>query len=170
MSETTAESSESAHSGAPNEVSGAALHLAEVTKLYPGQAKPAVDALSLDIPAGEIVMFVGPSGCGKTTSLKMINRLIEPTSGTITIDGDDIKNHNVDELRRTIGYVIQGGSLFPHLTVAANVGLVPGLLKWDKKRIAARTDELLDLVGLDPARYRNRFPGSSPAASSSESA
>ncbi|GAB96887.1 osmoprotectant transport system ATP-binding protein [Kineosphaera limosa] len=158
MSETTAESSESAHAGAPNEVSGAALHLAEVTKLYPGQAKPAVDALSLDIPAGEIVMFVGPSGCGKTTSLKMINRLIEPTSGTITIDGDDIKNHNVDELRRTIGYVIQGGSLFPHLTVAANVGLVPGLLKWDKKRIAARTDELLDLVGLDPARYRNRFP------------
>nr|WP_218880735.1 ABC transporter ATP-binding protein [Kineosphaera limosa] len=134
------------------------MHLAEVTKLYPGQAKPAVDALSLDIPAGEIVMFVGPSGCGKTTSLKMINRLIEPTSGTITIDGDDIKNHNVDELRRTIGYVIQGGSLFPHLTVAANVGLVPGLLKWDKKRIAARTDELLDLVGLDPARYRNRFP------------
>lgn len=144
--------------GRSGSVSGGALSLRDVTKIYDGQSTPAVDALTLDIPAGEIVMFVGPSGCGKTTSLKMINRLIEPSSGTITIDGDDIKGHNVDELRRTIGYVIQGGSLFPHMSVAANIGVVPGLLKWDKKRIAARTDELLDLVGLDPARYRDRFP------------
>ncbi|WP_226346022.1 ABC transporter ATP-binding protein [Agilicoccus flavus] len=139
-------------------VSGAALTLTDVTKTYAAQKRPAVDRLSLDIPAGEIVMFVGPSGCGKTTSLKMINRLIEPTSGTITIDGDDIKNHDVNELRRKIGYVIQGGSLFPHMSVADNIGLVPGLLKWDKKRISERADELLDLVGLDPARYRDRFP------------
>lgn len=103
-------------------------------------------------------MFVGPSGCGKTTSLKMINRLIEPTSGTITIDGENIESRDVDDLRRQIGYVIQGGSLFPHMSVAANIALVPKLLKWDKRRIAERTDELLDLVGLDPARYRDRFP------------
>lgn len=139
-------------------VTGAEIVFDDVVKQYPGQAKAAVGGLSLTIPAGEMVMFVGPSGCGKTTSLKMVNRLINPTSGRITIDGDDVKNHKVDDLRRKIGYVIQGGSLFPHLTVADNVGVVPGLLKWDKKRIAARTDELLDMVGLDPERYRDRFP------------
>ena len=149
---------ESTDTGMQRVVSGAALRLEEVTKRYGSSGKPAVDGLTLDIPAGEIVMFVGPSGCGKTTSLKMINRLIEPTSGTITIDGDDVRRHDVDELRRKIGYVIQGGSLFPHMTVADNIGLVPGLLKWDKKRIATRTEELLDLVGLDPARYRDRYP------------
>jgi osmoprotectant transport system ATP-binding protein len=139
-------------------VSGADLELIEVTKTYPGQQTPAVDALSLQIPKGEIVMFVGPSGCGKTTSLKMINRLIEPTSGTIKIGGEDARGKNPDELRRHIGYVIQGGSLFPHMTVAENIGLVPGLLNWDKKRVTARVDELLDLVNLDPGQYRNRYP------------
>lgn len=143
---------------ASHDVTGAEIVFDDVVKKYPGQAKAAVGGLSLTVPAGEMVMFVGPSGCGKTTSLKMINRLINPTSGRITIDGDDVKNHKVDDLRRKIGYVIQGGSLFPHLTVADNVGVVPGLLKWDKKRIAARTDELLDMVGLDPARYRDRYP------------
>lgn len=103
-------------------------------------------------------MFVGPSGCGKTTSLKMINRLIEPTSGHIFIDGDDVTKKNATELRRKIGYVIQGGSLLPHLTVGDNVGLVPGLLKWKKSDISARTDELLDMVGLDPSVYRDRYP------------
>ncbi|OYO23140.1 ABC transporter [Enemella dayhoffiae] len=138
--------------------SGVEIELIDVTKKYAGQAKPAVDSLSLTIPAGEIVMFIGPSGCGKTTSLKMINRLIEPSSGTIRINGKDINDSDPDELRRNIGYVIQGGSLFPHLTVAQNVGMVPGLLKWDKQRTRNRVDELLDMVGLDPARYRDRFP------------
>jgi osmoprotectant transport system ATP-binding protein len=140
------------------QVSGADLELIEVTKTYPGQKTPAVDSLSLHIPKGEIVMFVGPSGCGKTTSLKMINRLIEPTSGTIEIGGEDARAKNPDELRRTIGYVIQGGSLFPHMTVAENIGLVPGLLKWDKSRTAERVDELLELVNLDPGQYRDRYP------------
>jgi osmoprotectant transport system ATP-binding protein len=112
----------------------------------------------MHIPAGEIVMLVGPSGCGKTSSLKMINRLIEPTSGRIEIAGDDIRSRNVDELRRRVGYVIQGGSLFPHMTVAGNIGITPGLLGWDKKRIDTRVEELLELVGLDPSRYADRYP------------
>ncbi len=140
------------------EVSGAEIVLDDVVKQYPGQKTPAVDKLSLTIPAGEIVMFVGPSGCGKTTSLKMINRLIEPTSGTIRIDGNDVREQSETELRRHVGYVIQGGSLFPHMTVAKNIAIVPKLLGWDAKRIDARVDELLDLVGLDPARYRDRYP------------
>lgn len=138
--------------------SGAEIVFDQVVKTYSGQRTPAVENLSLTIPAGQIVMFVGPSGCGKTTSLKMINRLHEPTSGTITINGEDIRSKDPDHLRRNIGYVIQGGSLFPHLTVAQNVALVPRMLKWDRRRISERVDELLDLVGLDPARYRDRFP------------
>jgi osmoprotectant transport system ATP-binding protein len=143
---------------ADRDVSGAEIELRDITKRYPGQKSPAVDSLSLVVPAGEIVMFVGPSGCGKTTSLKMINRLIEPTSGTILIDGDDIRKQSADELRRHVGYVIQGGSLFPHMTVARNIGMVPRLLGWDKARIGERVDELLDLVGLEPERYRGRYP------------
>ncbi len=139
-------------------VSGVDIELVDVVKRYPGQDSAAVDGLSLHIPAGEIVMFVGPSGCGKTTSLKMINRLIEPTSGTITINGEDVKSRSVDELRRHLGYVIQGGSLFPHMTVAQNIALVPKLLGWDQKRVETRVDELLDLVGLDAGRYRGRYP------------
>ena len=140
------------------EVSGADIELSEVSKRYAGQKTAAVESLSLHIPAGEIVMFVGPSGCGKTTSLKMINRLIEPTSGRIIIGGEDIRSRDADQLRRKVGYVIQGGSLFPHMTVAQNIALVPGLLKWEKKRIDERVDELLDLVNLDPGRYRDRYP------------
>ncbi|GAB3917502.1 betaine/proline/choline family ABC transporter ATP-binding protein [Microlunatus endophyticus] len=104
------------------------------------------------------MILIGPSGCGKTTTLKMINRLIEPSAGTIMIGGQDATRRNENQLRREIGYVIQGGSLFPHLTVGQNIALVPGLLSWDKKRTAERVDELLELVGLDPARYRRRFP------------
>lgn len=148
--ETTTASSE--------QVSGAEIRLDGVTKIYRGQKAPAVDNISLTVPAGEIVMFVGPSGCGKTTTLKMINRLIEPSSGTISIGGEDIRGKKVDELRRTIGYVIQGGSLFPHMSVAKNISLVPKLLGWDSARIKERVDELLDLVGLDPAKYRSRYP------------
>lgn len=141
-----------------SEVTGAEIVFDNVVKKYPGQAKAAVGGMSLRIPAGETVMFVGPSGCGKTTSLKMINRLIDPTSGTITIDGKPISESKADDLRRRIGYVIQGGSLFPHMTVADNIAVVPGLLGWDKAKTTKRVDELLDMVGLDPERYRDRFP------------
>src|SRR5690625_1524682 len=195
---------------------GAEIELVDIVKKYPGQTQPAVDGLSLTIPAGETVMFVGPSGCGKTTLVKMINRLIEPTSGKIMIDGEDATtkdptllrrtigyviqgvglmltfpaggtsmfvcpsvcgkttllkmiNRLIDPtsgkimidgedattkaptlLRRTIGYVIQGGGLMPHMTVADNIALVPGLLNWDKQRIRERVDELLQMTGLDP--------------------
>ncbi|GAB2583598.1 ABC transporter ATP-binding protein [Kribbella endophytica] len=144
--------------GDDHEVSGVDIDLVDVVKRYPGQQKPAVEGLSLHVPAGEIVMFVGPSGCGKTTSLKMINRLIEPTSGSIRIGGEDISGRDDDDLRRHIGYVIQGGSLFPHMTVAQNIAMVPGLLGWDRGRITERVDELLELVGLDSERYRGRYP------------
>jgi osmoprotectant transport system ATP-binding protein len=132
--------------------------LDEVTKRYPGQREPAVDRFSMTIPEGEIVVFVGPSGCGKTTTMKMINRLIEPTSGTITIGGEDALSIDPDELRRSIGYAIQQAGLFPHLTVAQNVAVVPGLLGWDKKRVSDRVDEMLDLVGLDAGEFRDRYP------------
>ena len=143
---------------ARRDISGAEIVLKDVVKRYPGQRTPAVDGLSLTIPAGEIVMFVGPSGCGKTTSLKMINRLIEPTSGTITIDGEDVRGKGENELRRHVGYVIQGGSLFPHMTVEKNIAVVPKLLGWDADRVRERVTELLDLVGLDPDAYRGRYP------------
>ena len=139
-------------------ITGASILLEEVTKQYPGQAKPAVGGLTLEIPAGSIVMFVGPSGCGKTTTLKMINRLIEPSSGKIVINGEDVTKMDGDTLRRRIGYVIQAGGLFPHMTVATNIGIVPKMLGWDKAKIAARVDELLELVSLDPAIYRDRYP------------
>jgi osmoprotectant transport system ATP-binding protein len=118
----------------------------------------AVGDLSLEVPSGEIVIFVGPSECGKTTSLKMINRLIEPTSGTISIDGQDTRSTEVNTLRRSIGYVIQQVGLFPHQTVAENVATVPKLVGWDHARTMKRVDELLDLVGLPPARYAKRLP------------
>ena len=139
-------------------ITGANILLDHVTKRFPGQARPAVDGLTMEIPAGKIVMLVGPSGCGKTTTLKMINRLIEPTEGRIVVDGDDVTDMNGDTLRRGIGYVIQAGGLFPHMTVATNIGIVPKMLGWDKARIAARVDELLELVSLDPALYRDRYP------------
>ena len=135
----------------------AAIRLAGLTKQYPGSPAPAVDHLDLTIPAGEIVALVGPSGCGKTTTLKMINRLIEPTSGTIEIDGRPVTERPVHELRREIGYVIQQTGLFPHRTVRANIATVPKLLGWEKRRSEARVDELAELVGLDPALL-SRYP------------
>ncbi|WP_305093070.1 ABC transporter ATP-binding protein [Prescottella sp. R16] len=137
---------------------GVEIVLDEVVKQYPGQDDPAVDHVSMTIPAGETVVFVGPSGCGKTTTMRMINRLIEPTSGAITIAGHDTHAIDPDRLRRGIGYSIQQAGLFPHLTVAKNVATVPGLVGWDKKRTAQRVDEMLDLVGLDPDTYRSRYP------------
>ena len=118
----------------------------------------AVKDLSLEIPSGEIVILVGPSGCGKTTSLKMINRLIEPSSGTISIDGQDTRSTEVNTLRRSIGYVIQQVGLFPHQTVADNVATVPKLVGWDRQRTLTRVNELLDLVGLPPDKYAKRLP------------
>jgi len=139
-------------------VTGRSILLDQVTKRYPGQAKPAVDGITLEIPAGKIVMLVGPSGCGKTTTLKMINRLIEPTEGRIVLGDDDVTGMDGDELRRRMGYVIQAGGLFPHMTVAANIAIVPKMLGWSKDRVAARVDELLELVSLDPDTYRDRYP------------
>jgi len=137
---------------------GVPIVLTDLTKRYPGQPKAAVDKVSMHIPAGEIVVFVGPSGCGKTTTMRMINRMIEPTSGTIEIGGEDVTKLNDVHLRRRIGYVIQQIGLIPHLSIAQNVALVPKLLKWDKKRVTARVDEMLTVVGLDPEQYRHRYP------------
>jgi len=136
-----------------------------VTKHYDAGAKTdgkgtpgAVNDLSMHIPAGKICCLVGPSGCGKTTSLKMVNRLIEPTSGKILLDGVDASTRELTELRRSIGYVIQQVGLFPHQTIGENVATVPRLMGWDKARQRERSEELLGLVGLDPAKYRDRFP------------
>ena len=137
---------------------GVPIVLSELTKQYPHQPQPAVEAVNMDIPAGELVVFVGPSGCGKTTTMRMINRLIEPSSGTITIGGEDVTKLNDVTLRRRIGYVIQQIGLIPHLTIGANVALVPKLLKWDKKRVNDRVEEMLTVVGLDPGQYHHRYP------------
>ncbi|MBF6170196.1 ABC transporter ATP-binding protein [Nocardia blacklockiae] len=139
-------------------VTGASITLDSVVKRYRGQQRPAVERLDLEIEAGEIVAFVGPSGCGKTTTLKMINRLIEPTEGRIFIGGRDVTREDPDKLRQSIGYVIQSGGLFPHWSVAKNIGAIPRVLGWDKQRIAERTEYLLDLVGLDSATFADRLP------------
>ncbi|MBI0445680.1 ABC transporter ATP-binding protein [Deinococcus sp. DB0503] len=118
----------------------------------------AVRDLNLVFPAGELTALLGPSGCGKTTTLRMINRLIEPTGGRVLLGGRDTRDFRPEELRRGIGYVIQQIGLFPHLTVAQNVATVPELLGWDRRRTARRVDELLELVGLDPALYRTKKP------------
>ena len=151
MPENLTTSTESTQRGVP-------IVLKNLTKKYPNQPRPAVDSVNMEIPAGEIVVLVGPSGCGKTTTMRMINRLIEPTSGTITIGGEDVTELDDVQLRRKIGYVIQQIGLIPHLSIAQNVALVPKLLKWDKKRITERVDEMLTVVGLDPAQYRSRYP------------
>ena len=142
----------------PTTTGGATISLQDVTKSYPGQAVPAVDHLSMDIAAGEIVVLVGPSGCGKTTSMKMINRLIEPTSGTILIGGTDVLRLDADEHRRNVGYVIQQTGLFPHMRIAENIGIVPRLLGWSRSRTADRVEELLEVVGLPPGEYARRYP------------
>ncbi|MEJ3742166.1 ATP-binding cassette domain-containing protein [Actinomycetes bacterium KLBMP 9797] len=135
----------------------AAIELDGVRKQYP-DGTVAVGGLSLSIGAGELMVLIGPSGCGKSTVLRMINRLIEPTGGRIVIDGDDVTQADPVDLRRRIGYVIQNVGLFPHQTIRANVGTVPRLLGWPRARIRARTDELLDLVGLDPGTFGDRYP------------
>jgi osmoprotectant transport system ATP-binding protein len=129
-----------------------------VSKVYPGASAFAVDDVDLRIPEGETVVLLGTSGSGKTTLLKMVNRLYEPTAGRILVEGQDVADLEPTELRRRIGYVIQQIGLFPHWTVAQNVATVPRVLGWQKERIAARVDELLTLVGLDPAEHGLRYP------------
>jgi osmoprotectant transport system ATP-binding protein len=134
------------------------ITLAGLTKRFLGESRPAVDSLSLEVAEGETCVLIGPSGCGKTTTMRMINRMIEPDAGTIEVAGRDVTHADPIELRRSIGYVIQQIGLFPHMTIAENVATVPRLLGWDPRRIAARVDELLALVDMDPNVYRGRFP------------
>ena len=137
----------------------AKIEFHEITKRYPGAAKPAVDAVTFDVPEGSTCMLVGTSGSGKTTLLRMVNRLIEPTSGEIVIDGKNVLQEDPILLRRHIGYVIQQVGLFPHMNIAENVRVTAEIAGgWTKQRLAERVDELLDLVGLSPAEYRSRFP------------
>jgi osmoprotectant transport system ATP-binding protein len=146
-----------------NGAGAATIEFEHVSKHYDAAtlksgAPGAVDDLSLTVPAGRICVLVGPSGCGKTTTLKMVNRLIEPSDGRILIDGMDISGQDVTELRRGIGYVIQQVGLFPHQSISENVSTVPRLLGWDKRRQRERADELLSIVGLEPGRYGERYP------------
>ena len=135
----------------------ATLEFREATKVYDGSSEPAVDGLSLEVPAGKICVLVGPSGCGKTTAMRMVNRMISITSGDILLDGRSVTERRPAELRREIGYAIQQVGLFPHMTVAGNIATVPRLLGWEKERASARVDELLELVSLD-RDTRDRYP------------
>jgi osmoprotectant transport system ATP-binding protein len=137
---------------------GAAVRLRDVAVRYPNADHDAVAGVDLDVPAGAFVVLLGPSGCGKSTLLRTINRLVVPYRGTIEADGNDVTATDAETLRRGIGYVIQAVGLFPHLTIAQNIAVVPQLLRWTPADIAARVDELLELVRLDPARYRARLP------------
>ena len=134
------------------------IELEALTKRFAGAQRPAVDHLSLSIPAGEVCVLIGPSGCGKTTTMRMINRMIEPDAGRIHVAGRDVMALDAVELRRSVGYVIQHVGLFPHWSIAENVATVPRLLGWNEARITRRVDELMTLVGMDPAQYRARFP------------
>jgi osmoprotectant transport system ATP-binding protein len=140
------------------ESSAAEIEFDRVTKRYGNNPQPAIDDLSLTIPAGDICVLIGPSGGGKTTAMKMVNRLISITEGDITIDGTSVNTLEKTELRRGMGYVIQQIGLFPHMTIDENVATVPRLLRWDKQRTRARGRELLELVGLDPDEHGKRFP------------
>ncbi|WP_405768731.1 ABC transporter ATP-binding protein [Streptomyces sp. NBC_01538] len=137
---------------------GATIEVENLTKRYPGSSGPSVDNVSMEIKAGETVVLVGPSGCGKSTTLKMINRLIEPSGGRIRIGGEDVTDMDPVRLRRRIGYAIQSSGLFPHMTVAQNIALVPRMTGWPAGRIKARVAEMLDLVGLDPGEFHDRYP------------
>jgi osmoprotectant transport system ATP-binding protein len=134
------------------------ISLRGLTKRFAGEARPAVDSLSIEVGTGETCVLIGPSGCGKTTTMRMVNRMIEPDAGAIEVAGRDVTHVDAIELRRSIGYVIQQIGLFPHMTIAENIATVPRLLGWDAVRISERVDELLDLVAMDPGAYRGRFP------------
>ena len=147
----------SSHYGSGSEILSMLIELQNITKIYDG--KKVVDELDLTVADGELLVLLGSSGCGKTTTLKMINRLIEPTNGTIRIDGEDLRHLADHEIRRGIGYVFQRIGLFPHMTLAENIAITPKLLGWEESRMQSRVDELLELVELDPAAVRDRLPG-----------
>ena len=134
------------------------IRLEQVTKVFPGAARPAVDRLDLEVPDGKTCVLIGPSGCGKTTTMRIVNRLIEPDAGRIVVDGEDVTRGDPVQLRRHIGYVIQQVGLFPHMTIAQNVATVPQLLGWPAERTNARVTEMLSLVGLEPAQFLERYP------------
>jgi osmoprotectant transport system ATP-binding protein len=136
----------------------ATLELRNVAKTYEGSAEPAIQDLSFEVPAGEICVLVGPSGCGKTTAMRLVNRMIEMTSGDILVGGVSVRTRRPAELRREIGYAIQQIGLFPHQTIAENIATVPRVLGWPRERIRGRVDELIELIGLDPAETRDRYP------------
>ena len=140
------------------EESVSAIRFEQVSLQFPGAPRPAVDSCSCEVEAGEIVVILGPSGCGKTTLLKMVNRLYDPTVGKIYLNGTDIRQMKVTGLRQQIGYVIQQSGLFPHMTVAQNIAVVPKLLGWSQAKIQSRADELLTLIKLPPDEYRDRYP------------
>ncbi len=132
--------------------------LENVSKSFDGGVRYSVQNVSLHVPRGKLLALLGGSGCGKTTTLKMINRLIDPTSGRVVVNGGDVRHCDPVQLRRSIGYVFQGSGLFPHMTVAENIAVVPRLLRWPKERIRSRVDELLTLVKLPAEQYRDRLP------------
>jgi osmoprotectant transport system ATP-binding protein len=133
------------------------ISLDNVSKRY-GSAAPVLDGVSLDVRENEFLAIVGSSGSGKTTLLRLVNRLIDPSAGAVRVEGEDVQSVDAVSLRRRIGYVFQGVGLFPHMTVAENIAITPRLLGWEEARMAARVDELIDLVRLDRARHRGRFP------------
>lgn len=135
-----------------------AVEFKDVSKGFPGMSHPALDHVGLKIEEGELVCVLGTSGGGKTTLIKLINRLHDPDAGQVLVEGRDVAQADPVELRRGIGYVIQQTGLFPHMTVAENIACVPEILKWDRARITARVDELLNLVGLDPVEFKDRYP------------
>jgi osmoprotectant transport system ATP-binding protein len=139
-------------------VTSSTLEFRNVSKTYEGSEHPAIRDLSLEVPAGDVCVLVGPSGCGKTTAMRLVNRMIEMTGGDILLDGTSVRTRDPSDLRREIGYAIQQIGLFPHLTIADNIATVPRLLGWSRERIRARVDELLELIGLDPAEMRGRYP------------
>ena len=134
------------------------IELRDLCKQFPGAPRPAVDRLTLSVAQGDVCVLIGPSGCGKTTTMRMINRMIEPDGGTITVGGRNVLQIDPIDLRRSIGYVIQQVGLFPHWSIGDNIATVPRLLGWDEMKIRRRIDELLTLVGMDPAQDRDRFP------------
>jgi osmoprotectant transport system ATP-binding protein len=144
--------------GSESHPQAATLEFRNVSKTYPGSDEPAIQDLSFEVPAGQICVLVGPSGCGKTTAMRLVNRMIEMTGGDILLDGQSVRSRRPADLRREIGYAIQQIGLFPHQTIGDNIATVPRLLGWPRERIRARVDELIELIGLDPAEMRGRFP------------